>query len=45
MQQLGIRLTRIRVIARAARKLLAGEHYRAGPHADAVGDGSLQFSG
>ena len=45
MQQLGIRLAGIRVVTHAAGKFLAGEHRGAGPHAGAVGDGSLQFSG
>ncbi len=45
MQQPGVRLTRIRVVVHAAGKFLAAEHHGAGPHADAVGDGSLQLSG
>ena len=45
MQPPGIRLARIRVVAHAADKFLAGEHHGAGLHTGPVGDGSLELSG
>ena len=44
MQELGIRLARIRIVAHAADELRARKNHRAGLNADGIGNGSLQLS-